>query len=415
MPFALYGLQWLVVTIPTILILGRVLAEIHFEDAASQIFYTQKLFLMGGVFLIIQLLWGHKLPLIIGPASVLLIGIISSLSFSYSVIYTSVAIGGGFLLLISLSGLLSKIDFLFTPRIIVVILLLIAFTLSPVIIDLMYESSAGYESFHFWFAIISVLLMLLMNKWFVGIWKSVVVLLGLVMGTLVYPQFKPVELLQTVSMSEMLLSSKTSLFIFPLEFDIGVIIAFLFCFLALLINELGSIQSVGSMLNLKDLDKRTQQGVAVTGISNIVAGFVGVIGLVDFSFSPGVISSTKCASRYVLIPVGIGLIIIALFPGLVNILNQTPSLVIGAIMFYLMVNQLASGFDLMQRQKAIIDFESAVVIGFPIMLAVLVSFMPQSVSSSIPQLLRPILTNGFVMGVIAVIVCEHIIFKRKKT
>ena len=370
---------------------------------------------MGGVFLIIQLLWGHKLPLIIGPASVLLIGIISSLSFSYSVIYTSVAIGGGFLLLISLSGLLSKIDFLFTPRIIVVILLLIAFTLSPVIIDLMYESSAGYESFHFWFAIISVLLMLLMNKWFVGIWKSVVVLLGLVMGTLVYLQFKPVELLQTVSMSEMLLSSKTSLFIFPLEFDIGVIIAFLFCFLALLINELGSIQSVGSMLNLKDLDKRTQQGVAVTGISNIVAGFVGVIGLVDFSFSPGVISSTKCASRYVLIPVGIGLIIIALFPGLVNILNQTPSLVIGAIMFYLMVNQLASGFDLMQRQKAIIDFESAVVIGFPIMLAVLVSFMPQSVSSSIPQLVRPILTNGFVMGGIAVIVCEHIIFKRKKT
>lgn len=404
----------MVVTIPTILILGRVLAEIHFDDAPSQIFYTQKLFLMGGVFLIIQLLWGHKLPLIIGPASVLLIGIVSSLSFSYSVIYTSVAIGGGFLLLLSLSGLLSKIDFLFTPRIIVVILLLIGFTLSPVIINLMYENSAGYESFHFWFAIIAVLLMLIMNKWFVGIWKSVVVLLGLVVGTLVYLQFKPVELSQTVSMSEILSSSKTSLFIFPLEFDIGVIIAFIFCFLALLINELGSIQSVGSMLNLKDLDKRTQRGVAVTGMSNIFTGFVGVIGLVDFSFSPGVISSTKCASRYVLIPAGVGLIIIALFPGLVNILNQTPSLVIGAIMFYLMVNQLASGFDLMHRQKAVIDFESAVVIGFPIMLAVLVSFMPKAVSSSIPQLLRPILTNGFVMGVIAVIVCEHFIFKRKK-
>ena len=171
----LYGLLWLVLSVPTILILGRVLGVMHFEDAPSQIFYMQKLFALGGIFLIIQILWGHKLPLIIGPASVLLIGIVSSLSFSYSVIYTSVAIGGVLLLFLSLSGLLAKIDFLFTPRIIVVILMLIGFTLAPVILNLLFENSAGFENFHFWFAIILVLLMLLMNKWFVGAWKSIVV------------------------------------------------------------------------------------------------------------------------------------------------------------------------------------------------------------------------------------------------
>ena len=374
----------------------------------------QKLFVLGGVFLIVQVLWGHRLPLIIGPASVLLIGIVSSLSFSYSVIYTSVAIGGVFLLILSLSGLLGKINYLFTPRIIVVILLLIGFTLAPVILNLLFENSAGFENFHFWFAIILVILMLLMNKWFVGAWKSVVVLLGIVIGTLVYLQIKPMGLSTTTSLSEILSSDKTSFFIFPLQFDFGVIAAFIFCYLALLINELGSIQSIGSMLDLKDMDKRTQRGVAVTGISNIFAGITGVIGLVDFSFSPGIISATRCASRYVLIPAGIGLIVISLFPGLVSILNETPSLVIGAIMFYLMVTQLASGFNLMQNQKAVIDFESAIVIGFPIMLAVLISFLPQTVVVSIPLIVRPILTNGFVMGVIAVIVCEHIIFRRKK-
>ncbi|NLA62951.1 MAG: purine/pyrimidine permease, partial [Bacteroidales bacterium] len=132
-------------------------------------------------------------------------------------------------------------------------------------------------------------------------------------------------------------------------------------------------------------------------------------------FSPGIISATRCASRYVLIPAGIGLVLMSLFPGVVSILNQTPSLVIGAIMFYLMVTQLASGFHLMQKQKAVIDFESAIIIGFPIMLAVLISFLPQAVVSSIPLIVRPILTNGFVMGVITVIVCEHIIFRKSKT
>ncbi len=400
---------------PTILILGRVLSEIHFEDAPSQILYMQKLFVLGGVFLVVQVLWGHRLPLIIGPASVLLIGIVSSLSFSYSVIYTSVAIGGAILLLLSLSGLLAKINFLFTPRIIVVILLLIGFTLAPVILNLLFENSAGFENFHFWFAIAMVLFMLLMNKWFVGVWISVVVLLGLVVGTLVYVQFgKPMELFETTTLAEILSSDQTSFTIFPLQFDFGVIVAFLFCYLALLINELGSIQSMGSILNVEDMEKRTQRGVAVTGISNIFAGLTGVIGLVDFSFSPGIISATRCASRFVLIPAGVGLIAISLFPGLVSLLNQTPSLVIGAIMFYLMVTQLASGFHLMQKQKAVIDFESAIVIGFPIMLAVLISFLPVTVVEAVPSIVRPILTNGFVMGVIMVIVCEHFIFRKKK-
>ena len=400
---------------PTILILGRVLSQIHFEDAPSQIFYMQKLFILAGVFLIIQILWGHKLPLLIGPASVLLIGIISSLSFSFSVIYTSVAIGGAFLLLLSISGLLAKINFLFTPRIIVVILLLIGFTLAPVIINLLFENSTGFENLHFWFSIALVTLMLVMNKWFVGVWKSIVVLLGLVIGTIIYLQFgKPIESIETTTLSEILSSDKTNFFIFPLEFDPGVIIAFMFCYLALLINELGSIQSMGSILDVKDMDKRTQRGVAVAGLSNIFAGISGVIGLVDFSFSTGIISATRCASRFVLIPAGIGLVVISFFPGVVSVLNQTPSLVIGTIMFYLMVSQLASGFQLMNKQKAVVDFETAIVIGFPIMLSVLISFLPDTVVASIPLIVRPILTNGFVMGVIMVIVCEHFIFRKKR-
>lgn len=401
---------------PTILILGRVLGVIHFQDITSQTFYMQKLFVLAGAFLIVQVLWGHKMPILIGPASVLLIGIVSALSSTYSVIYTSVAIGGAFLFLLAVSGLLAKIDFLFTPRIIVVILLLIGFTLAPVILSLLFENSSGFENFHFWFSIGLVLLMLLMNKWFVGVWKSTVILLGLVIGIVVYHQFgRPIDSVSITTLSKIIASERTSFFIFPFEWDLGVITAFMFCYLALLINELGSIQSLGVVLDVEDIDKRIQRGVAVTGLSNISAGMCGVIGLVDFSFSPGIISATRCASRFVLIPTGAGLIIISIFPEAISLLNQIPSLVIGAIMFYLMVSQLASGFHLMEQQKAVLDFETAIIIGFPIMLAVLISFLPEFVVESIPLIVRPILSNGFVMGVIMVILCEHFIFKKKKS
>lgn len=213
------------------------------------------------------------MPILIGPASVLLIGIVSSLSFSYSVIYTSVAIGGVFVLLLGVSGLLAKINFLFTPRIIVTILLLIGITLSPVILNLLFDNATGFENFHLWFSISLVLLMLVMNKLFAGIWKTLVIMLGLIIGTIVYMQFgKPIDVAASVTLSEILSSNKSSLFIFPLEWNFGVIIAFMFCYLALLINELGSLQSMGSVLEVDDMEKRTRRGVAVTGMSISLQG-----------------------------------------------------------------------------------------------------------------------------------------------
>jgi uracil permease len=44
----------------------------------------------------------------------------------------------------------------------------------------------------------------------------------------------------------------------------------------------------------------------------------------------------------------------------------------------------------------------------------LISFLPQAVVSSIPLIVRPIISNGFVMGVVTVIVCEHVIFRKSK-
>lgn len=374
----------------------------------------QKLFFLSGLFLFIQVLWGHKMPIIIGPASVLLIGIVSSLSSSYSVIYTSIALGGLLLSIIATSNLLTKINLLFTNRIIVVILLLIGITLSPVILNLIFENSVGSENFNLWFSIILVFLMLVMNKFFVGIWKSVVILIGIALGVIANHWLgKPLISTLPTSTTGVAFSSEFSFFIFPLKWDFGVLVSFVFCYIALLINELGSLKSIGSMLDVKDIESRIKRGVLITGLSNIFSGMSGVIGMVNFSFSPGIISSTKCASRFVLVPAAVGLILISLSPELVNILNKTPPLVIGSIMFYLMVSQLAAGFQLIGKHTVIADFETAVTVAFPLMLAILISFLPKNIVESIPTIVRPILSNGFVMGILAVVSCEHLIFKNK--
>ena len=95
------GLQWAFIAISTIIILGKIVGSIHFGESADEILYLQKLCFLTGATLIFQLLWGHRLPLISGPAAVLLIGIVSSQGFQISVINTSIIIGGAFISLLA--------------------------------------------------------------------------------------------------------------------------------------------------------------------------------------------------------------------------------------------------------------------------------------------------------------------------
>ena len=410
LPMLMYGLQWWIVSLPCVVIMGIIVSQLHYTDVAEQTFYLQKLFGIMGIAMIVQVLWGHRLPLIIGPASVLLIGILSTVSSGIPAVYTGIMVGGLVLTVLAYSGLLGKLQFVFTPRIVTVILILIAFTLTPVILKLVL-GDAVHALFNLFFTLVMVLALVIGNKLLRGIWKSTTVLWGIVGGVLVY--YGVFGFPTLVSTGAGIIPEQATVFNFPLNFEAGTILAFLFCYIALIVNELGSIQAVGHMLQADQMDQRTTRGVGIVGETNVLSGLFGVIGPVDYSMSPGVISATGCAYRYTLLPAGAGLILCAFFPSVVGMLVTIPGVVMGAILLYLMATQLAAGLQMLVREKAITDFDSGVVVGLPLMVALLLSFAPEGVLNLIPSLFKPIVGNGFVMGVITVLIMEHLIFKKK--
>ena len=410
LPMLMYGLQWWIVSLPCVVIMGIIVSQLHYTDVAEQTFYLQKLFGIMGIAMIVQVLWGHRLPLIIGPASVLLIGILSTVSSGIPAVYTGIMVGGLVLTVLAYSGLSGKLQFVFTPRIVTVILILIAFTLTPVILKLVL-GDAVHALFNLFFTLVMVLALVIGNKLLRGIWKSTTVLWGIVGGVLVYYGVFGFPMLPSTEAG--IIPEQATVFNFPLNFEAGTILAFLFCYIALIVNELGSIQAVGHMLQADQMDQRTTRGVGIVGVTNVLSGLFGVIGPVDYSMSPGVISATGCASRYTLLPAGAGLILCAFFPSVVGMLVTIPGVVMGAILLYLMATQLAAGLQMLVREKAITDFDSGVVVGLPLMVALLLSFAPEGVLNLIPSLFKPIVGNGFVMGVITVLIMEHLIFKKK--
>ena len=402
----MYALQWLLIAVPIVLTSAFV-ARVQYDTLAEQTLYTQKLFAVMGLTMIVQSLWGHRLPLVAGPAAVLLVGVMAALDASPAVIYTSMAVGGGVVALLAATGWIKKIQPLFTPRISIVMMALIAFTIVPVFLRLIF-ADANHYVLSFAMAVVLSIAMAVANNCLRGMWKSVMVLLALLVGTAVYCAVAGLPSLEgATSVSE------GSIFLAP-KFDVGVIVAFLICYVALLINELGSVQSVSAYVEADDVPKRSTRGVAMTGVMNVVAGLLGVLGPVDYTLSPGVIAATGCASRYPLVLTGVGLVVCALSPQLVAVLAAIPSPVIGVVLLYLMAAQVAASFQMSGTATAAKDFNGALTIGLPIMLSLVISFMPAEVTAIIPSFLRPILGNGFVMGVVVVLLLEHVIFRPRR-
>lgn len=404
----LYSLQWFVLAIAVV----TTSLFIAVGPPAERVLYAQKVFALMGITTILQVFWGHRLPIVVGPAAVLLVGIITALASQGAEtdtgkIYTSLIVGGAIVTLVAAGRLLERIQRIFTPRIVVVILMLIAFTLSPTIRNLIFP--AGEEeryAFGLWFTLIGVFSMAVASHAARGVWKSVVIPAALVIGSIVYYTiyggFGEVFASYTESEGPLLLPH--------LKFDGGMIAAFIFCYVALLINDIGSIQSLGAMLETPDTDKRCRRGIGITGAMNMVAGALGVIGPVNYSMSPGVIASSSCASRYALLPPGIGLMACAFVPQLIALLSAIPNTVIGVILLYLMGTQLAAALQMTAATGSALTFDDCLIVGLPLMMALLFSYIPMQV---VPSILRPIIGNGFVMGVITVMILEHIVFRAR--
>ncbi|MBQ2141995.1 MAG: purine/pyrimidine permease, partial [Alistipes sp.] len=231
-----------------------------------------------------------------------------------------------------------------------------------------------------------------------------VIPMALVVGSIAY--FAIFDAPQHVSSA----ASWRGLLIDGFVFDWSLAVAFVICYIALAINDIGSIESLGGMLGIKDMDKRMKRGVRITGIMNIVAGSMGVLGPVNYSMSPGVIASTGCASRYALIPATLLLVACALFPDVIWVLTAIPSPVIGVILLFLMGTQLAASFEMMQSTRSAATFADALTLGLPIMVALLFQLMPKGVA---PDVIQPLVGNGFAMGVIVVMIMEHVINRSK--
>jgi xanthine/uracil permease len=406
------GLQWFAVAVPSIIILGKIICTVGPAGACDPLIYLQKMFFVAALFMLIQIFLGHGLPLIVGPSTVILIGILSSPGAQPAALYTAILLGGLLLFILARTGLLGKIRRLFTRRVVAVVLLLIAFTLTPTIIRLITGSGGGGTlRWNVLFAFALCLSMLVLHRFLGGIWRSTLILSATVAGSLAWHVLGLGSAGAGSAGSGALFDLFFTGFTTALSFDPGLLAAFFICFIALAINDIGSIESMNAFVGDGDKGERLRKGIAVTGLANLAAGFLGVIGQVNYSLSPGVVASSRCLSRFALVPAALLMLAAAFSPAAIAVMEAVPSVVVGSAMLYILCAQMAAGIMVLMEDERGAGFNGGLVVGIPLLVAIVVAFLPAEVVATYPAIIRPVAGNSFVMGVLAVLFLEHVLYR----
>lgn len=410
---SLYGLQWFMISAPLIIILGQVGAAVHYPDNPQlQLLYLQKVFFVTGATLLLQLLWGHKLPIIVGPAAVLLLGIIANSAGpdQTAAIYSTIALGGLALSILSAWGLMARLTALFTPLVTGIVLLLIAFTMLPTVLNFI---TAGplFSFARGIFTVCLIFVLLAAQRILPELLRSTIIVWALLAGSLAYYGLFSPDLPVTAAPASLLSAWQSASL--TLTIDWAVLISFLFCFIALTANDLGSIQTTAGLLGDTSGEKRTRRGLIFTGLGNMLAGAFGVLGPVNYSLSTGIILSSGCASRFPLLPAAAAMMVLACIPAVIQAFAYIPSIVIGALLFYMLCPQICGGLSVLGPYLVPFRYETGIVIGLPVLLGTCIAFLPAQAAQTIPLLWRPLFTNGFAVGVTAAIALERLLLTKK--
>jgi xanthine/uracil permease len=404
----LYGFQWAIIMFPALIIAASLGVGSFPAGALDKVYFLRMTLLTSGLFTWLQTIWGHRYPVLEGPATVLMLAFILLAPLGLPAIQGGMILGAVLLILTVLSRQLDRVTAFFTPNVIGVILMLVSLGLIRPLIGFMTGGSTT-DGGVFLISVSLVLLIASLSHWLKGFWKTVSILLGMIVGSLLF------YFLGRLSLGELAGSPWISLSLLRLPALPGLhwqsVIAFACAYLAVMVNSLGSLQGISVITDERRLPASIRRGLLLNGLAGICCGIFGVVGTVSFSMSPGVVLVLRVASRYAVSYCGLILFVAAFFPKLAALLSLVPAPVVGAALCVGLGGQVGIGIATVASQP--LSSRDYFVVGVPLLLGTLVGFLPQTLFETLPGSLQIFVANSLIVGIALVLLLEHLLLRKR--
>ena len=411
----LYGLQWLIIFLPLLTMVSFLAAQVMGFSHAAKLAFFQRLLIVTGATIVLQTLWGHRLPTLDGPAMALVVTLATLTGTEQSSIGGGMIFGGFLLFLCGALGLMRYLIPLFTDRVIGVVLILIGLSAAPYLLPMLIGVDPQHphgQKLVMALGFVLIIVMALMTHHLEGLLRSLSIFMGVILGAVIFGALGMLDLSEVRSAPWASVPDLGWL-CWP-KFDPASCLAFALAYLAVLVNTMGSLYTVESIVSADNISGRLNRGLVLTGLSGVLAGAAGVIGTVPYSNSPGIIAVTRVGSRYALTACGLILLVMAFVSKLNALFAAVPDAVVAAALVTGVAVQIGVGMDVIHRQTGRLSSRDYLIVGLSILLGVIAGMLPPEFMAQLPKTIKPLLSNGLIVGVVLVLLLEHVILAEKK-
>ena len=374
-------------------------------------------FIFTGIACLLQVIIGHRLPLMEGQSG-LWWGVILSLASlgsakgaSMSLIGGSLAtgmlIGGVLIVLIGVTGLYRLLNRLFTPMVMAVLLLL----LSVQLIDIFFRGMIGADDasghMNLGVSLLSITLVALVGMLTLvarGVIGNFSILIGITVGWILYVLLFHTSQRPVVptwhGISEVFVWGHPAL-------DVGIVVTTIFAALINTTNTIATLRASESLFETSVEARQFRKSFTLTGLFTVASGVFSVVPYAPYTSSIGFLRTTRLLARAPFIIGAVLFTMLGFIPPLAGFFSTLPISVGDAVLFVAYLQLFGAALQNIEGMR--FTFKSIFRIALPSLLGLAILASPSQTFSTLPPYLQPLISNGMLIGILLSILLENTI------
>lgn len=410
------GFQHVLTMCPGTIAVPLILASALGLSAEKTAFLVSANFFTSGIAILIQVFglgkWiGSKYPIILGssfaPLSPM---IIIGQKYGMQTLFGAIIASG--VVIFILSFFMDQILKLFPQVVVGTFVTLIGISLAPTAIrDL--AGGEGTEQFgsisNLLLGLCVLLIIILIEKYAKGIWKSMSLLLGIIIGTVIASIFHMVDF---TPLAQAKVFQPIAPFYFGMpEFKVGPIFMMtIFCVINM-IQCIGVFSVIDEITGIHTDNKTKERGIRGQAVSQIFTGAFNSVPSTMFNENVSLIDLTKVKSRSVIVAAGIMVVLAGIFPKISAIITAVPKCVLGGATLALFGVITSSGISILSKVN-MGENNNFKIIGTSIAIGVGATFASE-IFVNMPETLSMVMSNGLFMVSASAIILNLLLNGRK--
>ncbi|MDQ1180775.1 solute carrier family 23 protein [Rhodococcus sp. SORGH_AS_0301] len=324
-------------------------------------------------------------------------------------VYGAVIVAGLFTFLIA--PWFSRLLRFFPPVVTGTVIAIIGIALLPVAVNDAVTNPATHEQDPTngrWmaYAIGTLVIIVLIQRFFRGFTATIAVLLGLVIGSATAYVLGDMTF-DGVSEASWVGFTQPFLFGAP-KFSVIAIISMIVVLMITAVESTGSVFATGEIVGKRITKDDIAATLRADGVATVIGGSFNSFPYTAFSENVGLVRLTRVRSRWVVAAAGAIMIVLGLLPKTAAVVASIPSPVLGGAALALFATVAVVGIQTLSKVD-FTDHRNLIIVATSLGLALLVTIQP-TVSEGVPSWLELLFSSGIVLGAFTAIVLNILFF-----